>query len=57
MNDRSTRAHSLFIMTLKQSQPSTSVTLSSRLFLADLGGSEQVCLSFFLLSISCFISQ
>lgn len=29
-------------MTLKQSQPSTSVTLNSRLFLADLGGSEQV---------------
>jgi len=46
MNDRSTRAHSLFIMTLKQSQPSTSVTLSSRLFLADLGGSEQVGHSF-----------
>lgn len=42
MNDRSTRAHSLFIMTLKQSHPTTAVTLSSRLFLADLGGSEQV---------------
>lgn len=42
MNDRSTRAHSLFILTLKQSKPNTSVTLQSRLFLADLGGSEQV---------------
>jgi hypothetical protein len=42
MNERSTRAHSLFIMTLKQTRPGTSVTLRSRLFLADLGGSEQV---------------
>lgn len=42
MNDRSTRAHSLFILTLKQSKPDTSITLQSRLFLADLGGSEQV---------------
>lgn len=58
MNDRSTRAHSLFILTLKQSmanKQSTSsgpevdeldanaqVTIQSRLFLADLGGSEQV---------------
>lgn len=42
MNDRSTRAHSLFIMSLKQTHPDTSVTLHSRLFLADLGGSEQV---------------
>lgn len=52
MNDRSTRAHSLFIMTLKQSQPgNTSVTLNSRLFLADLGGSEQVLLSVYSLSV------
>lgn len=42
MNDRSTRAHSLFILTLKQSKPDSQVTLQSRLFLADLGGSEQV---------------
>jgi hypothetical protein len=42
MNDRSTRAHSLFILTLKQTRPGTSVTLRSRLYLADLGGSEQV---------------
>mmetsp|Transcript_25872 Transcript_25872/g.43132 ORF Transcript_25872/g.43132 Transcript_25872/m.43132 type:complete len:889 (+) Transcript_25872:106-2772(+) len=54
MNDRSTRAHSLFIVSLKQNRPTTTatatstttttadVTLQSRLFLADLGGSEQV---------------
>ena len=42
MNDRSSRAHSLFIMTLKQTHPSTDMTLRSRLFLADLGGSEQL---------------
>jgi kinesin family protein 5 len=57
MNDRSTRAHSLFILTLKQSYTSPDaptptpsedgaeiprVTIQSRLFLADLGGSEQV---------------
>lgn len=43
MNERSTRAHSLFIVTLNQSLPNrTDVTLRSRLFLADLGGSEQV---------------
>lgn len=42
MNDRSTRAHSLFILTLHQSRPDTAVTLRSRLFLADLGGSEQI---------------
>jgi hypothetical protein len=43
MNDRSTRAHSLFILTLKQrSFRNSSVTITSKLFLADLGGSEQV---------------
>jgi kinesin family member 5 len=42
MNDRSTRAHSLFIVTLHQSKLGSDVTLRSRLFLADLGGSEQV---------------
>lgn len=67
MNDRSTRAHSIFILTLKQrrysQQPSTeyeeskegydlgqseqeqelsTTTITSKLFLADLGGSEQV---------------
>lgn len=42
MNDRSTRAHSLFILTLHQRKASSDVTLQTRLFLADLGGSEQV---------------
>mmetsp|Transcript_28101 Transcript_28101/g.47512 ORF Transcript_28101/g.47512 Transcript_28101/m.47512 type:complete len:759 (+) Transcript_28101:73-2349(+) len=56
MNDRSTRAHSIFILTLKQRRHSSSragldfeedednatTTLTSKLFLADLGGSEQV---------------
>lgn len=42
MNDRSTRAHSLFILTLHQAKQNTQCTLQSRLFLADLGGSEQV---------------
>lgn len=49
MNERSTRAHSLFIVTLKQRKTPTlgdastaDVTLQTRLFLADLGGSEQV---------------
>jgi hypothetical protein len=43
MNDRSTRAHSLFILTLKQrSFKDSNVTIRSKLFLADLGGSEQV---------------
>lgn len=42
MNDRSSRAHSLFILSLKQRAPSTGVSVTSRLFFADLGGSEQV---------------
>jgi hypothetical protein len=40
MNERSSRAHSLFIMTLEQKAGDKKVT--SQLFLADLGGSEQV---------------
>lgn len=61
MNERSSRAHSLFILTLTQTQtqtqsqsqsqsrtspvesaPPPSITVKSRFFLADLGGSEQV---------------
>jgi kinesin family protein 5 len=42
MNDRSSRAHALFILTLNQVCEETGVSISSRLFLADLGGSEQV---------------
>lgn len=47
MNDRSTRAHSLFLITLNQKKrvskvEEKEVTIKSRLFLADLGGSEKV---------------
>jgi kinesin family member 5 len=42
MNDRSTRAHGIFILNLIQRDLSSGVTVTSKLFLADLGGSEQV---------------
>lgn len=42
MNDRSTRAHGIFILHLKQHDLNSDVSISSKLFLADLGGSEQV---------------
>ena len=42
MNDRSSRAHSIFILSLTQKCASTGVERRSKLFLADLGGSEQV---------------
>jgi hypothetical protein len=42
MNDRSSRAHSVFIIRMKQTCQNTGVTTMSRLFLADLGGSEQL---------------
>ena len=42
MNERSSRAHSIFIIRLKQTCQDTGVTSMSRLFLADLGGSEQL---------------
>ena len=42
MNDKSTRAHALFILTLKQTKRNTNITKVSKMFLADLGGSEQV---------------
>jgi len=41
MNERSTRAHTLLVLTLTQKLPSGS-QVRSRLFLADLGGSEKV---------------
>jgi len=41
MNDRSSRAHAIFILTLKQTAPSGTVACS-KLFMADLGGCEQV---------------
>lgn len=42
MNDKSSRAHSIFIITLKQTCLESAVVVTSRLFLADLGGSEQL---------------
>lgn len=42
MNERSTRAHSIFILTLKQTKVDSNLKIVSKLFLADLGGSEQV---------------
>jgi len=42
MNERSSRAHSLFILTLRQKCVDSGVEATSRLFLADLGGSEQL---------------
>ena len=40
MNDRSSRAHSVFIISLHQTHVSSKVSRRSRLFLCDLGGSE-----------------
>jgi len=42
MNARSSRAHALFIMTLEQRDLESDKRVKSQLFLADLGGSEQV---------------
>jgi hypothetical protein len=42
INARSSRAHTLFIVTLRQHAEVTGVSSTSRLFLADLGGSEQI---------------
>jgi len=41
MNHRSSRAHSIFIVTLKQVCISTNISRTSKLFLVDLGGCEQ----------------
>ena len=41
MNERSTRAHSLFIITLQQYCEDSGVIIKSKLFLVDLGGSEK----------------
>jgi kinesin family protein 5 len=41
MNQRSSRAHSVFIITMKQICVNSGVSRTNRLFLADLGGSEQ----------------
>jgi len=41
MNTRSSRAHSVFIVTLKQKCVDSGKSINSKLFLADLGGCEQ----------------
>ncbi|KAL7532335.1 hypothetical protein ACHAXR_004567 [Thalassiosira sp. AJA248-18] len=41
MNTRSSRAHSVFIVTLKQTCVDSGKSINSKLFLADLGGCEQ----------------
>jgi len=42
MNERSSRAHSVVMLSLTQQQQDTGASLTSRLFLADLGGSEKI---------------
>lgn len=42
MNERSSRAHTLLILTLRQSEVETKKTKESKLFLVDLGGSESL---------------
>ena len=42
MNERSSRAHSILILSLHQRNVVTGVEVNSKMFLADLGGSEQI---------------
>ena len=42
MNARSSRAHCIFILGIEMTHPATKVRVASQLYLADLGGSEQV---------------
>lgn len=42
MNDRSSRAHTIILLSLDQKNPRTASRLTSTLCLADLGGSEQL---------------
>lgn len=42
MNEHSSRAHTLFILTLEQTDRSGEITHKSKMFLADLGGSEDL---------------
>lgn len=45
MNDRSSRAHTLFFLHLEQEVQSSGVAVVSSMCFTDLGGSEQVCFS------------
>merc|ERR1719198_257426 len=42
MNERSSRAHTLVILRLRQCPPGQTTSVDSTLFLVDLGGSEKV---------------
>lgn len=42
MNERSSRAHTVFILSLTQTAPGTNKKISSKLMLVDLGGSEKL---------------
>ena len=42
MIERSSRAHSVFIVKLEQTCPTTKVSVTNRLLFADLGGTEQI---------------
>ena len=42
MNDKSSRAHTAFIVKLEQTCVTTNVSVTNRLFFADLGGSEKI---------------
>jgi kinesin family member 5 len=57
MNDRSSRAHALFIMTLDQYDVKTDRRVKSQLFLADLGGVCYVVWLFHLLYLSFLLSH
>jgi len=49
MNDRSSRAHSLFIVTLRQTHLDSNVTISSRLFMADLGDTMDIYIPYLMM--------
>lgn len=57
MNERSSRAHSILILSLKQKNILTGVEVNSKMFLADLGGSEQIKKSKVFFNFSFLLSQ
>jgi kinesin family protein 5 len=42
MNEQSSRSHSLFILSIKQTQNSDSIVKTGKLYLVDLAGSEKI---------------
>jgi len=57
MNERSTRAHNIFIFTLTQFCAQRNINLTNRLYLVDLGGCEQIKKSAMKLDASISISE